>query len=189
MDKLTSLRVAAFGIMFVLVGVQSVAQSPDPILGTWELNVAKSKFSPGPAPKNETRTYVMAGQDIRATVKGVDGAGKPTAAEFTMNYDEKDRPTTGLPDSDTLSLKRIDAFTTDYTRKRAGKVVITGTRTISRDGKSMTITAKGTDAKGQTINDVAVFEKKSLNKDDQETAVAICSAPGASVLRTNSAPH
>jgi hypothetical protein len=91
----------------------------------------------------------------------MDAAGKPTAAEFTVNYDGKDRPTTGLPDSDTLSLKQIDAFTTEYTRKRAGKVVLTGTRTISRDGKSMTITTKGTDAKGQTINDVAVFEKKS----------------------------
>jgi hypothetical protein len=103
---------------------------------------------------------VVAGQDIKATSKGVDGSGKPTAAEWTVNYDGKDRPQTGNPDADVLSLKRIDAFTIEFTQKRAGKVVITGMRTISRDGKVMTITFKGTNAKGQTINDVEVFEKR-----------------------------
>ena len=102
----------------------------------------------------------MAGQDIKATSKGVDSAGKPTAAAWTVNYDGNDRPMTGNPDSDTLSLKRIDAFSTEFMQKRAGKVVITGTRTISRDGKVMTITTKGTNAKGQTINNVEVFEKR-----------------------------
>ena len=66
----------------------------------------------------------------------------------------------GNPDSDTLSLKRIDAFTTEFTEKRAGKVVTSGTRSISRDGKVMTISTKGTNAKGQAINDVQVFEKR-----------------------------
>ena len=102
----------------------------------------------------------MSGQDVKATTKGVDSAGKPTAAEFTINYDGKDRPMTGNPDADTLSLKRVDALTTEFTQKRAGKVVMTGTRIISRDGKTMTITTKGTDATGRTINDVAAFEKR-----------------------------
>jgi hypothetical protein len=79
---------------------------------------------------------------------------------FTINYDGKDRPQTGNPNADTLSLKRIDAFTTEFTQRRAGKVVLTGTRIISRDGKVMTITTKGTNATGQPINDVQVFEKR-----------------------------
>ena len=157
----TFLRGAALGIfVLVLGGSNLAAQGTDPIVGTWELNVAKSKYSPGPTPKSETRTYVVAGQDIRATSKGVDSAGTPTTAEWTVNYDGKDRPQTGNPDADTLSLKRTDAFTTEWTQKRAGKVVITGTRTISRDGKVMTITSKGTNAKGQTINNAEVFEKR-----------------------------
>ena len=106
------------------------------------------------------RTYVVAGQEIKVTAKGVDGDGKPTARELTLAYDGKDRAMTGDPDADLLSLKRIDAFTTEFTEKKAGKVVITGTRTISRDGTVMTITAKGTNAKGQTINNVMVFEKR-----------------------------
>ena len=60
----------------------------------------------------------------------------------------------------TLSLKRIDPSTTEFTQKKGGKVVITGTRTTSKDGKMMTITTKGTNAKGQTVNDVEVFEKR-----------------------------
>ena len=160
MHALTLLRATALGVVFALFGIQSAAQSTDPIVGTWELNVAKSKYSPGPAPKSESRTYMIAGQDIKATSKGVDGTGKPTAGEWTVNYDGKDRPQTGNPDADALSLKRIDASTTEFTQKRAGKVVMTGTRTISRDGKVMTITTKGTNAKGQTINDMEVFEKR-----------------------------
>ncbi len=157
----TFLRGVALGIgVLVLSGGQLPAQATDPLVGTWELNLAKSKFGPGRAPESETRTYVVSGQDVKATTKGVDSAGKPTAAEFIVNYDGKDRPVTGSPDAEMLSLKRVDAFTTEFTQKRAGKVVITGTRIISRDGKVMTITTKGTNAAGQTINDVAVFEKR-----------------------------
>jgi hypothetical protein len=143
-----------------LSGIHVFSQGTDPIVGTWVLNVAKSKYSPGPAPKSETRTYVVAGADIKATSKGIDSEGKPTTGEWTINYDGKDRPQTGNPDADTLSLKRIDPSTTEFTQKKGGKVVITGTRTTSKDGKMMTITTKGTNAKGQTVNDVEVFEKR-----------------------------
>lgn len=154
-------RAAVLWIAVVVVGGFHVsAQGNDPLVGTWELNVAKSKYSPGPAPRSETRTYVVAGSDIKATSKGVDSAGKPTTGEWTVNYDGKDRPQSGNPDADMLSLKRVDAFTTEFTQKKAEKVVITGTRMISKDGKVMTITTKGINARGQTINDVEVFEKR-----------------------------
>jgi len=67
---------------------------------------------------------------------------------------------TGDPDADSLSLKRIDAHHAEFTEKKAGKVVITGTRVISPDDKVLTITSKGTNAKGQSINNVLVFERK-----------------------------
>ena len=159
MDRL--LRATALVmIVLALAAVELAAQDADPLVGTWELNVAKSKYTPGPAPKSETRTYVVAGQDIKASSEGVDGTGKPTAAAWTVNYDGKDHPETGNPNADTLSLKRVNAFSAKFTQKRAGKVVITGTRTISPDGKVMTITSKGTNALGQTIDDVEVFEKR-----------------------------
>jgi len=155
------LRATVFAaLMVTLSGIHSFSQTTDPIVGTWVLNVAKSKYAPGPAPKSETRTYVVAGQDIKATSKGIGSDGNSTTAEWTVNYDGKDRPQVGNPDADTLSLKRIDPSTTEFTQKKGGRVVITGTRTISKDGKTMTITTKGTNAKGQTINDVEVFDKR-----------------------------
>jgi hypothetical protein len=159
MDRLVR-ATALVMIVIAAAAVELAAQGTDPLVGTWELNIAKSKYTPGPAPKSETRTYVVAGQDIKANSTGVDGTGKATAASWTVNYDGKDRPQTGNPDAETLSLKRVNAFTAKFTQKRAGKVVITGTRTISRDGKVMTIRTKGTAASGQTINNVEVFEKR-----------------------------
>ena len=140
-------------------GVRLAAQS-DPLIGTWVLNVAKSTYNPGPAPKSETRTYVMAGQDIKASSKVVDADGKPISSEWTVNYDGKDHPMTGVADADSLSIKRVDAFNYEFTQKKAGKVVSTGTRVISKDGKLLTITTKGTNAKGQAFVDVTVYEKR-----------------------------
>ncbi len=157
----TFLRTITFGTVLAALGVVHLAaQAADPLVGTWELSIAKSKYSPGPAPNSETRAYVVAGQDIKATSKGVDADGKPTSAQWTVNYDGKDRPVTGSPDLDVLSVKRIDAFTAEFTQKKAGKVVATGTRVISKDGKVMTITTKGANAKGQAFNDVEVFDKR-----------------------------
>ena len=93
----TFLRTITLGTVLAALGVVHLAaQTADPLLGTWELNVAKSKFNSGPAPKSETRTYVVAGNEIKATSKGVDANGKPTTGAWTVNYDGKDRPATGL---------------------------------------------------------------------------------------------
>ena len=168
------------GIILMPFGRPLATQDADPIIGTWVLNVAKSTFSPGPAPQSDSCTYVMEGlatkvtskgaskpmtymtvrQEIKATSTVVDVEGKTTTREWTIVYDGKERPVTGDPDVDTLALRRIDAFTTEFTQKRAGRVAITGTRVISRDGKVMTITTEGINAKGQRINDVSVFDKQ-----------------------------
>jgi hypothetical protein len=180
MNTCTLRRVLVLGIAFTQFGVHLTAQRAEPVLGTWVLNVAKSTFSPGPAPKSESRTYVMADQEtkmtfkgvgeprtyrlvqqeIKVTSKGVDSDGKPTTAEWTVAYDGKDRPMTGDPDADSLSLRRIDAFTTAFTQKKDDRVVITGTLAISNDAAVMTITTKGMNAKGQPIHNVLVFEKQ-----------------------------
>ena len=105
--------------------------------------------TPVTAPKSESRTYSIVGQEIQAVAKGVDAEGNPTTVQWTVNYDGKDRPATGSPDLDALSLKRIDAFKTEFTQKRAGKVASSGTRVISKDGKVMTISTRGPTQQGR----------------------------------------
>lgn len=154
-------RALAFGAVLTLaVPAASLrAQAPDPASGTWELNLAKSKFSPGPAPKSQTRTYTVTGDEVKYSLKGIDAEGKPTLVEYTAKYDGKDYPLTGAPDFDTISLKRLNATTTQATLKKGGKVVQTTRRVVSKDGKSLTLTTKGTNAKGQAVSNVAVFDK------------------------------
>ena len=105
-------------------------------------------------------TYTTVRQEIKATSTIVDAEGKTTVREWTIVYDRKERPVVGDPDVETVAVRRIDAFSAEFVQRRAGRVVIAGTRVISRDGRVMTLTSEGFNAKGQPINDVAVFEKQ-----------------------------
>ena len=147
-------------IAMLLPVSQSLAESADPVNGTWELNVAKSLFGPGPGPQSQTRTYQSDGKTVKHVSKGVNTEGKPTHVEYTASYDGKDYSMTGNPVADTISLKRIDDVTTEATLKKAGKVVSTTTRVISKDGKEMTFTTNGTSPRGDAIRNVLVFEKQ-----------------------------
>ncbi len=116
----------------------------DPLLGKWELNVAKSSFKLNPPEKSETRTYTLIGQEIKATSTAVMMDGKTVPGAWTIVYDGKDRPETGSATADSLSLTRTDPYHTTGVEKKNGKVVNSFTRIISPDGKTMTITSKGT---------------------------------------------
>ena len=136
------------------------AQARDPRISTWKLNVAKSKFSPGPAPQSLTVKVELAGKGEKATTEFVNPDGTRTTVQYTANFDGKDYPLTGSQVADSVSLKRIDARTTDRTDKKGGKVAQTLRRVVSQDGKTMTVTVKGTNAQGQKVNNVVVFDKQ-----------------------------
>ena len=147
------------GIVVALVSGTS-AQAPKGLEGTWKLNVAKSKFSPGPAPKSMTVTYSAAGADGMKIV--VDVTPAPGAAqhwEMTATYDGKESPVKGNPNAETISVKRINDLTTESTFKKGGKVTSVNHRDLSADGKTLTITSKGVTEEGKPRNDVQVFEK------------------------------
>jgi hypothetical protein len=132
----------------------------DAFVGTWLLNVAKSKFTPGPAPKNQTAVYEVAGAGLKVTATGTDGAGNPISTSYTANFDGKDYPVTGNANYDAVMLKRVSANRIEFTRKKAGKVVQTGSIVVSKDGKTRTVTADGTNAGGVKMHSVSVYEKK-----------------------------
>ena len=136
------------------------AEATNPGMGTWKLNVEKSKFSPGPAPKSLTATFEPVGKGVKLTTSGVNADGSPSATEYTANYDGKDVPLKGSPVADTVSVKRTNALTTVRTDKKGGKVVQTLTRKIAKDGKTSTVTVKGTNPKGEPVNNLLVFEKQ-----------------------------
>lgn len=150
--------VACLGLAAFLGGA-ALAQS-DSQVGVWKLNVAKSKFSPGPVPKSATTVIEAAGAGTKLVVDQLMADGTKRHWEFTANYDGKDTPITGNPDADTVARTRIDATTVQTISKKGGKVVTTQTSVVSSDGKTRTITTKGVNASGQPVNNVAVYEKQ-----------------------------
>jgi hypothetical protein len=137
----------------------AVCMASNPQMGTWKLNEAKSKFAAGAA-KNSTVVYEAAGDKIKVTVDGVDGAGKPAHNEWTGEFDGKDYAVTGDPASDTRSYKKVDDRTLELTVKKDGKVITTGKIVVSADGKSRTITTSGTDSMGMKMENTAVYDKQ-----------------------------
>jgi hypothetical protein len=155
---------AGFSLLVVSVIVSLSAHLDAQVnttVGTWKLNVAKSKYSPGPPPKSEMRIYEPFGDDgIKATFNRVDAAGNKVTISYSAMYDGKDYKYTGSPDADTIALTKVDANTVAATLKKNGKVVITTKAVVSPDGKTRTIASTGTDAKGQKFDNVTVFERQ-----------------------------
>ena len=138
-----NLRRTVLTVAMLFVGM-SMCFAQNPHLGTWKLNEAKSKSIPGMT-KNLTVTYEAVGDNIKVTLDGVDGQGKPTHNEWTGKFDGKDYPVTGDPTSDMRSYKKIDDRTTEATARKNGKVTLTVRIAISADGKTRTLTAHATE--------------------------------------------
>jgi hypothetical protein len=135
--------------------------SANPHVGSWTLNVSKSSYSPGPAPKSQTLKIEAWGDDgLTYAADGVGADDKPTHAEFQAKFDGKDYEFKGNPDADTLAYKKIDANTLEATLKRKGTAVITANVVVSADGKTRTVTQSGKDAQGKDIKIVSVYEKQ-----------------------------
>jgi hypothetical protein len=138
---------------------RSSAQSPDPFAGTWKLEVAKSSYKPGPAPKSITLAIEAAGKGMKVSVDGV-GADGPVKWGYTAQPDGKDVPVTGNPNADAASMTLPSPTERVVVFKRGGKPAMTSKAVVSKDGKAMTITQDGTDAKGQAVHNVLHYVKQ-----------------------------
>jgi len=155
----TPLFVVSLGLVLALAGT-ALAQSSNPRIGTWKLNLAKSTYAAGTAPKSATFTVVAAGAGVKVTVDGVNADGTVSHWMYTANYDGKDYPVTGNPNRETVASTLVDANTLKSIYKKGGKAAVTQTSVLSSDGKTITITSTSTDAKGQPVNSVAIYDRQ-----------------------------
>jgi hypothetical protein len=156
-------------LLLAVVALSTVRVSAgDPLVGTWKLNIEKSKYSPGPPPTGPNTQKIEAVENgIKMVSDGVNAKGQKTHSEYTMRYDGKDYPQNPTVDGkrppdapDTISAKKIDDYTHEITMKSKGVVVITIKDVISKDGKTRTGTITGKNAQGQAVNNVLVWEKQ-----------------------------
>ena len=170
---LPSLRLHAAGCFlfasFLVAALPHAASAQiDPrTLGTWKLNLAKSKFDPGPPLRSMTVTREQVGDAMKYTIEQEDANGIHRTIVETPKFDGKDYPRTvqdypraGPPIPDTISLRRIDADTVEETLKKSGKVVQTARQVVSKDGKVITTTLTGTTVSGQPVHVVRVYDKQ-----------------------------
>lgn len=148
--------------LLAIAGSSALRAQSNPLVGTWKLNTAKSKFDPGPAPKSLTRTVVADGDGVKYSFEGVSDDGKPIAYGFSVKFDGKDNPISGSMPSgaDTISAKRTDSHHFVATLKKGDKVIGTSKVTVSKDGKVTTVDSTGTDASGNKGHDVQVYDKE-----------------------------
>jgi hypothetical protein len=148
------MRLAALLLCFA-VGLWAA----DPWLGTWKLNVAKSKFSPGPPPKSRVRTFEMAGDQLKSTVENVNAEGQTGRTVWIGKKDGKEYPVEGPPMKVTFSVRQISPTAQEWVAKREGKPAYTSRLVLSKDGRTITQTVKGTQD-GKPFENISVHEKQ-----------------------------
>jgi hypothetical protein len=147
--------------VIVTMSAPVFTQQSDPRMGTWKINLAKSKYNPGPPPKSQTFKFESANGGFKLTTDGVSAEGKPTHSEITANLDGKPYTVTGNPVGPISRVyKRVDAHTIESQDTVKGVPSFRRTETVSADGKTLTVTVHGPNAQGIMANNVVVYDKQ-----------------------------
>ena len=147
----------------VLAITAVAALGADNTLGTWKVNVAKSKYTPSPLPvKSLTAVREAAGEGVKVSNTGERADGSPINSTYTAKYDGSASAVTGTGSPyDSIAIKQKNANTLTYEAKQAGgKYHATGRTVISADGKTMTTHAKGVNTEGKPMNLLFVYDKQ-----------------------------
>jgi hypothetical protein len=149
----------------LLVASVAVTQPVDPWVGTWKLNLAKSKFNPGPPPKSLTyRVEPVAGGGQKHTFDGVNAEGQTIHSERVAKFDGSETPVQAVaPPPKTVgtnAFRRLDDHSFEVIAKADGKVMTTNRVVVSRDVKTMTVTQTGKDPQDRTVSNVIILEKQ-----------------------------
>jgi len=138
----------------------SLFAADNPFNGTWKLNVAKSKFAPGPGPQSITMTVKVEDDthNVKSEVKTPDD--KTFEIGFVVKLDGTSAPITGSPMADMISARKINDRTVASKVTRAGSIVGQSRVTVSPDGKVLTITGSGVNPKGVKTKSTEVYEKE-----------------------------
>jgi len=152
------IRMIGLTLAFCFLG-SAVCLAADPQMGTWKLNEAKSKITPGTL-KNTQVVYSSLFGQVKIKADGINANGKSSHTEWSGKFDGKDYPVTGDPNSDARSYTKVNERTLTTANKKNGKVTVTGQIVVSPDGKTRTVTLNGTTPKGKKFKNVAVYDKQ-----------------------------
>jgi len=148
--------------LIALAITTAAAFGADNTIGTWKLDVAKSKYTPAPLPiKSLTIIREASDGGVKQTTTGERADGTAVNASYTAKYDGKVVQVAGNSQYDTIAIKQVNADTlTDERKKTSGPYKATARTVVSNGGKTMTSTTKGTNADGKEFTQILVFDKQ-----------------------------
>ncbi len=141
------------GAMAVALAAQA-PQTGTQFIGTWKLDVARSHFTPGPAPKAETVTV----GDADISIEGTNADGTPYHLTYTP-INGKSVPVTGGEPGQTTTITRVNSRTWRI-HDVAGKGKMSGRVVLSRSGKLATATFQGTDKDGKPARAREIYSRQ-----------------------------
>ena len=145
--------------MIALLALAAPLFAADPFVGTWKLDPAKSKYTAGTAPKDVTIVIEEQGDNLQVTATGSYQDGSPISVKYTV-------PKAGGAGTvqegpfDAITSKRVSARARENRYSKNGKEIISRRTVISQNGKTLRVTAKGTDAQGKPVAGVDVLDKQ-----------------------------
>ena len=153
-------RAAAAALALASVLCSTASAQTNPMVGTWNLSLAKSSFSPGPPPRGATGVIVAAAGGLRGDLDVTDPQGNRVHAVYTVICDGQPHPVTGDGNIDAMTCRQIDPSHQEFTGMKGARAATNGTASVSADGKTLTFTVKGVNAAGQPTNDVLVYDRQ-----------------------------
>jgi hypothetical protein len=150
--------VLVVAMIFLVPAMAVIALASDPLVGTWKMNPAKSKFSSHPL-RSFTTTFTAQDNGIKAIEAMINADGTTLHRSWAAKYDGKEYPVTAS-DIDTIVLKKPNPNTVDYVCKKSGKKALSGRVVVSKNGKTMTDTGGGKDANRQAFTWSNFMEKQ-----------------------------
>ena len=148
-------------ILAVILGAAIAVWAADLTLGTWRLNVAKSEFISGPAFKSEVRSYEASPEGVKVRVRTIEADGHSVTVEYPANYDGKYYPVRGSGGpADAIALATINDHEAALTLMHVNNIVATALRVVSKNGRTMTISYKGSDPVGRQVDRLLFYERQ-----------------------------
>jgi hypothetical protein len=151
---------AANAIAVAMAGCVPLAQSHEALFGTWKLNLEKSTYEFGGAPKSNSKKYEPWQGGLRAAQDVVTATGETRHMEVTGKFDGKDNAPTGQSGNGSYAFRKVNDHTYEVISKRKGKLTHTSRIVVAPDGKSRTVSQTGANAKGRTFHHSLVWDRQ-----------------------------
>ena len=147
-------------LLFLLLPTLALAAHvEDRAIGTWRFIPTESSYKSAPAPKESKRQWIKDGERVKFIHDGINADGKAFHTEFSAAYDGRSNPFVGGTLYDSVALTLRNPSRVDQVFRLKGKITVKAIRTISKDGKRMTIDSRGEKPDGTRFRNLLIYER------------------------------